>query len=79
MANLKQFCPRCHLQTLKCVNTVAVALDGHPLESGRLSVWRCLNPECRARFQLRTPEGKLIALRTPMDNGESAKAIDAEM
>lgn len=70
MANQKQFCPKCRLQSLKCVRTVAVELERHPLEFGRLSMWRCLNPNCQARFQLRTPEGKLIALRPKAGNTE---------
>lgn len=59
MANSRQFCPRCHLQTLKCIRTMPTGIDGHPLESSRLSIWQCLNRSCRARFQLETPEGKL--------------------
>lgn len=70
MADQKQFCPKCRLQSLKCVSTVTVELEGHPLEFGRLSMWRCLNPNCQARFQLRTPEGKLIALRPKAGNTE---------
>lgn len=63
MAKPKQFCPECHLQTLKCVYTVPTGTEGHPLESPRLSVWECANPACRARFQLRTPEGTLHRVR----------------
>lgn len=63
MANPKQFCPECGLQTLRCVQTVATGVEGHPLESPRLSVWECQNLQCSARFQLDTPEGRLRKVR----------------
>lgn len=63
MANSKQFCPECGLQTLKCVSTVPVSIEGHPLESARVSLWECRNLQCLARFQLDTPEGRLRKVR----------------
>lgn len=37
----KQYCPACGLQAMKCVKSISTGLDGHPLESGRVSSWRC--------------------------------------
>lgn len=63
MAHAKQECPRCGLYSLRCIRSIPTGVDGHPLESPRLSVWECQNDDCRARFQLEQTGGKLRPLQ----------------